>query len=925
MKKFTLMLMAVMVATLSFAQAPLRKAARTITPQPAKKVTSLFDTKTTRAWKATQRAASDYTIITDTPAGEQKTYRRSGDCWIESNQQMYTTTQSGTITVVFDGKDVYFKNPVAEFAPEAWVKGTLGDDGKTITVPLFQNLYYVSTYDACLMTAIGKYEESADGGWYYVDPSYTEVTYTLDGETLTLNGTSEDVFYGIYWTDDKSWQGYGEWNTVLTEYVPDYTLVTPPDGLTTTDMPLSGKDADGNDVTGKAKVGIDGTDIYFQGLIASLPDVWLKGTLADNEVTIPVTYAGQLNGTHAYAAGYASGALAPITLVYDAEANTYEVDGYLLLSSDELAFSNSSLIDYYTGLFLGERPAMVVVPEGLETKEMPFTGTDYDGEKVEGTVNVGFDGNDVYIQGLLAEVPEGWIKGVLSEDKTTVTFPIQYVGQDYESAASVYLMGGEEEAEPVVFSYDATSNMFTSQTYIFANGRKDIIYFYSLYEPGLVIGMPCDATWVAADQGYANQQEITKIIIDPDVTFGTLAAGDNTTGLTPKYYNSGTSVRLYAGNTLSIDSEKEIAKLEFYFTGNENQMLLQADRGTYELEAAKGTWTGQETSIVFSVPNESGKQARIARIDVTYFDYSTTLVTPPADLTTEEYLFIGTDDYYEAEDQHPVLVGFDGNDVYFQGLSLVLEDAWVKGSINDGKVTIPGWFLGEYQSIFGSYNIAFGGAEFTYDAEKDQFTCAEYKTYAKTDEEDVAMDEYSNVTITKIIEKAAKPAMPEITSFKVSSNGYVSTNITIPLTDVNGDPMLSSKLSYQLFTDINGTVAELVFDPADYENLTEEMTVIPYSFDDDWDIYKGGSVIYLNQANYADWNKIGVKSIYTGGGETNESDIFWYTIKEVDGINAINSASNDTDSPLYNLQGMRVKNPTQKGIYIRNGRKEVKK
>lgn len=65
-----------------------------------------------------------------------------------------------------------------------------------------------------------------------------------------------------------------------------------------------------------------------------------------------------------------------------------------------------------------------------------------------------------------------------------------------------------------------------------------------------------------------------------------------------------------------------------------------------------------------------------------------------------------------------------------------------------------------------------------------------------------------------------------------------------------------------------------------------------------------------------------MKSIYTGGGETHESEIFWYTIKEVDGINTISTTSN-ADAPAYNLQGMRVKNPTQKGIYIRNGRKEV--
>lgn len=912
MKKFTLMLMACLMVTLGYAQRPL-KSSRTLAPRPMKKVNILTSKQTTPQARAPKRAESDYVIITERPEGEAKTYKRSGDDYYVSGDYAYQGTQSGKVTIVFNGNDVYFLNPVAGFITGAWVKGTLSEDGKTITMPLFQNLSYNSQYDACIMTAFSTIDSD---GYFVPDKTVTEVTYTIGENTITLNGCDEEHFLGAFWTDDDSWQGFGEWNTVLTEYVPNYTLITPPEDLATTEMPLSGMDVEGSELTGTVKVGMDGSDFYVQGLVPDLPEIWLKGTLEDGVVSIPVTYIGSFEGYEMFAAGYGQEGLAPIELIYDSETGTYELDGYLLINSDEDAFDyNSTLITYYTGLFLGERPAMVQVPDGLETKILPYAGNDVNGYKVEGSVEVGFDGNDVYIKGLIAEVPEGWIKGSLNDDKTTATFPIQYVGQDEETAASVYLVGGEEAVEPVVFSYDADSNIFTSQGYIFSNGRKDIIYYYSGYESGLIIGSVYDAVWVAGDQGYTNQQEITEIIIDPEVTFGTLSNGSNT--MTPKYYNSGTSLRLYADNSLTITSTKTIASIEFIFAGNENQMQLTADKGKYQLDGTTGIWTGEESEIAFSVPNIAGKQARIQRINVTYFDYSTTLVTVPEGLTIEAYYFKGTDTYFENEDTRYVIVGFDGDDVYMQGLSKYKEDGWVKGTIKDGVVTIPNWLLGSVMSFFGSYDLAFGGATMTYDAEAGLFTCEEYKSFS----DEYAMDEYADVTISKIVEKAGTPEQPMITDIDIESS-YPAMSIDLPIVDTEGNPMVPEKLSYQFFTNIEGTVAELVFDPSEYRYLTEEMTVIPYTFNDDYDIYTGGSVVYINQANYQDWNEIGVKSIYTGGGETHESEIFWYTIKEVDGINTISTTSN-ADAPAYNLQGMRVKNPTQKGIYIRNGRKEV--
>ena len=103
------------------------------------------------------------------------------------------------------------------------------------------------------------------------------------------------------------------------------------------------------------------------------------------------------------------------------------------------------------------------------------------------------------------------------------------------------------------------------------------------------------------------------------------------------------------------------------------------------------------------------------------------------------------------------------------------------------------------------------------------------------------------------------------------------------------------------------------------------MTEIPYNFTDNYDIYRGGSTIYFNQADRANWDEIGVVSIYTGGGETHKSDIFWFDINEYLGIKDGIVTVNSNNDAIYNLQGVRVNSATQKGIYIKNGKKFIVK
>lgn len=132
------------------------------------------------------------------------------------------------------------------------------------------------------------------------------------------------------------------------------------------------------------------------------------------------------------------------------------------------------------------------------------------------------------------------------------------------------------------------------------------------------------------------------------------------------------------------------------------------------------------------------------------------------------------------------------------------------------------------------------------------------------------------------VDKAAVPANPEITLLDYYPNWYITFNI--PLVDVDGEPLDASKLSYMIYVDINGEVSPLTFTPETHTELTEAMTEIPYGFTDENDFTYTG--IRLKDLFSGDWNKIGIQSIYAGGGELNATEIQWYEIKPYSKIKA---------------------------------------
>lgn len=155
---------------------------------------------------------------------------------------------------------------------------------------------------------------------------------------------------------------------------------------------------------------------------------------------------------------------------------------------------------------------------------------------------------------------------------------------------------------------------------------------------------------------------------------------------------------------------------------------------------------------------------------------------------------------------------------------------------------------------------------------------------------------------------AAVPANPEVLAVGNydAAQGYGYVSFTVPTTDVDGNDIKEANLFYQLFSDIEGDIQPIVFTPEVCEKLTEDMSIIPYTFTDNWDFADKGTykVIFLNYNFNEMYDRIGLKSIYTGGGETNESEVVWADVEKPEPVGPTQAT--------FNFNAMDV--PTSSGV-----------
>ena len=307
-------------------------------------------------------------MITSPAEGESKMYDRAGFGYYVQNQQLYVAEQSGKTEIVetADGV-VYIKNFISNVSTGAWVKGT--KNGNTITIAAGQVIYYGTSYG--LYIAKCSYVDD-ETGWAEVDG---DITLTVDGNTISLDNTNEDNPVAAFWTDDNSFSGYGDYETVFS-YDPEYvapTLVELPEGAVVetwynnaTKVTNSGN----TPVETSAKVAFVGDDVYLSGIFANYPDSWIKGTIDGTTVTFSgLQYVGEYSGYNIFAVGTDGEGLVDFKMTYDATAKTLTSVNDLLANAKEDAIY---YLEWYTGISITkDAPAEPTATTGANV-ETPY-------------------------------------------------------------------------------------------------------------------------------------------------------------------------------------------------------------------------------------------------------------------------------------------------------------------------------------------------------------------------------------------------------------------------------------------------------------------------------------------------------------------------------------------------------------------------
>ena len=812
------------------------------------------------------------------------------------------------------------------------------------------------------------------------------------------------------------------------------------------------------------QVAIDGSDIYLQGLAYWFPEGWVKGTISETTATFAT---GQFVGEDEYGPEYICGTndaetLTDIVFDYDAtEATLKAVTIYILENSEADVISPYC---YWAQPTFGKEgssgPQPVVAPEGLETDEWAISAMDNFGDPVSGYVNIGFDGNDCYMQGFCHYLPETWLKGTLEGDK--ITFPgNQYFGPydaDYYTHYEFYL-----RPEDVVFTYDAEAGKMTAEGEIYVreavrNYKGDVYNdpvitkviekaatpatpsISQIYDgtqaPILMFTVPTvdtEGNALASSKLFFQffkdvEQEISDVTFDPadypnlteamtifpygftcgeEITYNYmhLKQADYSTwnkiGMQVIYLGGGEEnkseifwfdIKPYEkatfdfnamtdepcssnddnsgdinedrvitanGITLTISPKTEEATTPNRFWSTNNGPQLRVYSGTLTFEAPVGkviqkmvfnngrwnngnsadsgafegnVWTGEAKTVVVTIAGNT----QINSIEVYPTDYIPTAVEAPEGLVTDTYIFQARSEkpYYDPADLTLwVKAGFDGDDVYIQGLASdynsSTSELWVKATKNEaGQYVIPAnQFMGSvsfWMSTIDCYFTAVDAqgnmvdAVLDYDAEKGQFTTDQPLVINASLTELNPQQTFTGVTITKFNEVAATPADPTMNSLTFDEWSHYIT-FYIPQVGTEGETLNPQKLFYTIWIQSGNGVEPYVFSPDMYWGFDGDTTELPWSqYYSSWD--NAHSIYFYDDAAvFEGWAQVGVQSIYYGGDEVRKSAISWIETPFYTGIENI-STEQTAGKAIYNISGQRITAPA-KGLNIINGQK----
>lgn len=401
------------------------------------------------------------------------------------------------------------------------------------------------------------------------------------------------------------------------------------------------------------------------------------------------------------------------------------------------------------------------------------------------------------------------------------------------------------------------------------------------------------------------------------------------------YYDYGTYYTSYPVSRIKFNPEGSSATYDIYeVCEGDITFTLSAD-GTITLDADPVTGEAaiglvRETTDDFCIEyGLAGKWLGYGDENTVFEPIDVAFNTLPDGLATQTYSVSFSTDASGSRTVEMVEVAQQDNNVYVGGLLKgICDDAWLIGQIQGDKVIFPS---NQMIGIYDNYYIYYAGGDvvemdgelyvipneqltFDYDAATGTMKTDQYLSVTVYPDDPAIIYGLWAPELKPFVEVPATPATPTIgEEYYPYDEWYMSGTITmtVPCVDINGEPLNPEKLSIAFY--INGK--QVTFSPDVYWGVPEEMTELPYGFDDGYQITQLGGGYMAIQFMDPEAETFAVKSIYRGGDELHESAMDYYPEAPV----AVeNVEAQKANTVVYDIMGRRQ--TVARGLCVENGK-----
>ncbi len=540
---------------------------------------------------------------------------------------------------------------------------TTKSTNKAPTATSFTNVNDISEDNLWTVTANGSnwYIQNSDGDYLYAGSSNnsvrvgsTQYEWTYDSTNNYFKG-STSRYLGIY--NGADWRSY---NTVNASNYKEsstafvfYTIPSVDDGKYTVKFNAGDGIYDAEDltyddgttnnvtlptnVTNKYSNYINET-ITFDGFYDNNENVYEPGDAVEvttdiqftpkftypsiatlNDVSSAKSIATTTGETNSPFKCQLTGEVKSIDTVYNNQYSNITItltDGendiscYRLAGGENLAVNDEITVTGYIVNQWGNTPQFVAgttyeyVNNG--TLETPTVSYNAETNVIEWNAVTGATGYTIYIL-------DGEGNEFVNKTVTTTSYDTSTFGNDTYTV-TVKALGNNNYADSAEADLEFTISKTAADQLSVVNTVSSLGFKYTTSTSGE--DTSATETIDFTTKGYANAKEVTtETSGDITVTFD---KGSNSN--TPKYYTTGSAVRVYGGNTVTVSSSSEnIKKIAITFGESDGTNTISVDSGEY----ADGVWTGDASSVKFTIDGTSGNR-RFVAIDVTYGNSATT-------------------------------------------------------------------------------------------------------------------------------------------------------------------------------------------------------------------------------------------------------------------------------------------------------------